>query len=79
MTPGWSLFSLYKMNKILLSGPKTAWGEDTEPGLPLPHSLSWKVPKRRHLTPQVQHPFSSFLFRLSRATDRRQLLLIQAT
>lgn len=33
MIPGWNLFSLYKMNKSLLSGPKMAWGEDTESGL----------------------------------------------
>lgn len=31
LTPGWSLLSLYKMNKILLVGPDPAWSEDAEP------------------------------------------------
>lgn len=46
LTPGWSLLSLYKMNKILLVGPDPAWSEDTEP-----RHLFRKVPTRMPLAP----------------------------
>lgn len=46
LTPGWSLLSLYKMNKILLVGPDPAWSEDAEP-----RHLFRKVPTRMPLAP----------------------------
>lgn len=46
LTPGWSLLSLYKMNKILLAGPDPAWSEDAEP-----RHLFRKVPTRMPLAP----------------------------
>ena len=40
-----------------------ACGEDTEPGLSLPHSLFWKVPRRLHLTPPSPAHFFFLLVR----------------